>query len=300
MISSLAFFAVFAASAAEPIVFDLWEEGQMPFDNCETRPEEVKELGRIFYVSHPTLTIYTPANFDVRPEANAGVAIVACPGGGYTMESPNASTDLADWYNSQGITYGVLKYRMPNGGHYEASLADAEQAMRIMRKFAAEHDIKLVGVQGASAGGHLASSLATHYSDSITRPDFQVLFYPVITLDPKYTHKGTHDKWLGNKPGKGLQEEFSNHLKVNAQTPPAIILGCYDDKVVPIKNSVDYFSAMREAGVPASLLIYPEGDHGWGHIHPIKYRQQWHDDLAAWLSREVIAKAKKQDKKEEK
>lgn len=285
--------AAMTAGAATPTVINLWEEGMMPYDNHVTAPEETDSRGFIKNVAVPTLTIYTPANFGVRPEANAGVAVLACPGGGYTIESPNAATDLADWYNSMGITYGVLKYRMPNGGYYEATMADVDQAMRLMRKFAGENSISTVGIQGASAGGHLASVQATHYTDSVSRPDFQILFYPVITLDPTYTHKGTHDKFLGKNPAKGLQEKYSNHTQVTPDTPPAIILGCYDDKVVPIKNSIDYFSALLDCKVPATLLIYPEGDHGWGHIHAIKYRRQWHDDLEAWLKNEVIDRIKK-------
>ncbi len=285
--------AAIAANAATPIVIDLWEAGDMPFDNHVTKAETMDHRGCITNVSHPTLTIYTPANFGIRPEANAGVAIVACPGGGYSMESPNASTDLADWYNSMGITYGVLKYRMPNGGHYRATIADVDRAMRIMREFADDNSISKVGIMGASAGGHLASSQATHYTDSISRPDFQVLFYPVITLDPGYTHKGTRAKFLGNDPDSTLESQYSNEKQVTADTPPAIILGCWDDTVVPIKNSIDYFSAMREKGVPASLYIYPEGNHGWGHIHQFKYSRQWHDDLATWLRNEVIAKIRR-------
>ena len=145
---------------------------------------------------------------------------------------------------------------------------------------------------GFSAGGHLASTVATHY-DAASRPDFQILFYPVITLDPSYTHKGTRMKFLGENPEPGLEERFSNHKQVTPDTPPAIILGCSDDKVVPIKNSIDYYLALRENNVPVSMYIYPEGDHGWGHIHNIRYKQQWHDELSTWLKNEVIAKVNK-------
>lgn len=285
--------AVFAAGAATPTVINLWEDGQMPYDNHVTADEVMDNRGCITNVSNPTLTIYTPSNFGVRPEANCGVAILSCPGGGYSMESPNASTDLADWYNMHGITFGVLKYRMPNGGHYEATMADVDKAMRIMRDFAAKNNISKVGIMGASAGGHIASTQATHYADSITRPDFQILFYPVITLDSSYTHKGTRSKWLGENNDSEVENLFSNHKQVTPDTPPAIILGCSDDKVVPIKNSIDYYLALRENNVPVSMYIYPEGDHGWGHIHNIRYRQQWHDELAQWLKYEVIAKVTK-------
>lgn len=285
--------SAFAAGAATPTVIKLWDEGTMPYSNGVTAPEQIDDKGGITNVSEPTLTIYTPVNFGIRKEANAGVAVVSCPGGAYRFESPNASHDLADWYNQQGITFAVLKYRLPNGGHYEATMADGMQAMRKMREFAAENDISVVGIMGASAGGHLASSIATHFTDSVTRPDFQVLFYPVISMEEGLTHKGSRLNLLGKEPADDLVKLYSNENHVTPDTPPAIILGCYDDKVVPIKNSVDYFSALLVNNVPASLLVYPQGDHGWGHIHGIRYRDRWHEDLSAWLKNEIIAKVKK-------
>lgn len=289
----LAAVATLAATAAQPTTVKLWADGEKPYDNHVTEPEKVDHRGAISNVSEPELTIYTPANFGIRPEANAGVAILSCPGGGYAIESVNGANDMADWYNMQGITFAVLKYRMPNYGHYEATMADVDRAMRMMREFAAANDIELVGIMGASAGGHLASSQATHYADSITRPDFQVLFYPVITLDSTYTHQGTRVRFLGKNPPEGLEQEWSNNLKVTPDTPPAILLGSWDDKVVPIQNSVDYFMALRRNNVPAAMYIYPDGNHGWGHIHPIHYRDEWHNELSSWLQKEVIARVKK-------
>lgn len=285
--------AVFSAKASNPEVISIWEDGSMPFSNEVTAPEQIDDKGGITNVSIPTLTIYKPVNLGIRQEANAGVAIIACPGGAYRFESPNASHDLADWYNAQGITFAVLKYRLPNGGHYEATMADGLQAMRKMREFAREHGISTVGIMGASAGGHLASTIATHFTDSVTRPDFQVLFYPVISMEQELTHKGSRLNLLGQNPSDELVKQYSNELHVTDQTPPALIIGCYDDKVVPIKNSVNYFSALLANNVPASLLIYPQGDHGWGHIHGIRYKDRWHEDLAAWLKNEVISKVGK-------
>lgn len=292
LIASLAFAAATAlpSSASVPTVVNLWQPGEKPFDNCETQPEHWNAAGTVSHVSEPTLTIYAPDNLGKRQEANARTAILLCPGGGYSNEAPNAALDIADWFTQQGITVGVLKYRLPNGGHYEATMADAAQGMRVLRQFAAENDIDKVGILGSSAGGHLASSQATHWTDSLTRPDFQILFYPVITLDPSYTHMGTRNQFLGPNPPEGLQQQYSNHLAVNGQTPPAIILASADDTVVPVRNSVDYFMSLRENGVPAAMFIYPNGNHGWGHIHRIPYRRQWHDDLQAWLEKEILPK----------
>lgn len=284
--------AALAAGAATPTVVNIWPEGQMPYDNEMKEAEQIDSKGGVTGVSVPQLTIYTPANFGIRQEANAKVAIVSCPGGAYRFQSPNASHDMADWFNAQGITFAVLKYRLPNGGHYDATMADGLQAMRVMRQWAEENGVDYVGIMGASAGGHLASSIATHYTDSVTRPDFQILFYPVITMDSTYTHRGSRLNLLGQNPSNELVTLYSNDLQVTPDTPPAILLGCYDDKVVPIRNSVDYFTALRANNVPASLLIYTSGDHGWGHIHPIRYRQAWHDDLTQWLQNEVIKKLK--------
>ena len=117
-----------------------------------------------------------------------GMAIVACPGGGYShLAMAHEGKSMADWFNSQGITYAVLRYRMPNG-HNEVPLSDSQQALRIMRQHAQEWNVKKLGIMGSSAGGHLASTTATHFTDAETRPDFQILFYPVITMDPAYTH----------------------------------------------------------------------------------------------------------------
>ena len=134
----------------------------------------------------PAITVYTPKN-------PSGKTVLMCPGGGYSHEaSAHEGHDMADWYNAQGITYAVLKYRLPYGDN-SIPLADAEQAMRILRRYADDLgvDPKKVGIAGASAGGHLASTLATHYSSPETRPDFQILFYPVVSMDAQKTHMGS-------------------------------------------------------------------------------------------------------------
>lgn len=228
------------------------------------------------YVEEPVLTVYPAKNGN-------GMAIVACPGGAYwTLAMGHEGHDMADWFNSQGITYAVLRYRMPNG-HKEVPLSDSQQALRIMRQHAQEWNVKKLGIMGSSAGGHLASTTATHFTDAETRPDFQILFYPVITMDPAYTHRGSHDNLLGKNPSKELEQKYSNELQVTPQTPPAFILHSSDDTVVPVANSVNYYTALVKNKVPASLHIYPVGGHGWGYNDSFLYKRQWTGELEKWL-----------------
>ena len=140
---------------------------------------------------------------------------------------------------------------------------------------------------GASAGGHLASTLATHYSSKETRPDFQVLFYPVITMDPTYTHGGSRANLLGEKPSKELQDNYSNELQVTPDTPKAFIMLSSDDGAVPVANGVNYYMALLKNNVRASLHAYPEGGHGWGYGDGFIYKHQWKEELEKWLREEI-------------
>ena len=180
------------------------------------------------------------------------------------------------------LTYAVLTYRMPNG-HHNVPLSDALQAMRIMKQHADEWHIQKIGIMGSSAGGHLASTLATHYTDKTTRPDFQILFYPVITMDPTYSHLGSHDNLLGENPSKTLEEKYSNEKQVTEQTPPAFILHSSDDTVVPVANSINYYLALNKHNVSACLHIYPIGGHGWGYNENFTYKREWTGELEKWL-----------------
>lgn len=257
--------------AQQPLELKLWPEG-MPNDNGMTCQEE----NGVLYVAEPTLTVY-PAT-----EGN-GMAIVACPGGGYgKLAMDHEGKDMAAWFNNQGITYAVLKYRMPNG-HKEVPLSDARQAMRILRHRAGEWQLKRIGIMGFSAGGHLASTVATHFEDEESHPDFQVLFYPVISMDPEYTHRGTHDNLLGKQPAKEEEDDFSNELHVDGNTPPAFILHSSDDRSVPVAHSLNYYMALLRHQVPATLHIYPIGGHGWGYRDSFTYKREWTGELEKWL-----------------
>lgn len=229
------------------------------------------------------LTVYSP-------DTPNGVAIIMCPGGGYSHLAMNhEGHDMASWFNAQGITYIVLKYRMPNGKS-EVPLSDAKEAIRLVRNHATEWKInpEKVGIMGASAGGHLASTLATHYSSKETRPNFQILLYPVITMDKSYTHMGSHNNLLGKDASIELEKKFSNELQVNKDTPQAFIVLSSDDGAVPPANGVNYYIALIQNKVPASLHAYPIGGHGWGFRDNFPYKRQWTGELEAWLRRCVL------------
>ncbi|MCD8262026.1 MAG: alpha/beta hydrolase [Bacteroides sp.] len=261
----------------KPVEIPLWPDGAPNSNGLEG--EEVNSgEGRVGNVTEPSMTVY-------KASAPNGMAVVMCPGGGYArLATDHEGHDMADWFNAQGITYVVLKYRMPNGNH-EVPLSDAEQAMRIVRSHAAEWNIDphKVGVMGASAGGHLASTLATHYSSGETRPDFQVLLYPVITMDEKYTHGGSRVNLIGKEPSTEMIRKYSNELRVNEKTPPAFITLSSDDTAVPAPNGVNYYLALVENKVPASLHAYPVGGHGWGYRDNFIYKRQWTEELEKWL-----------------
>ena len=253
--------------AQKPIEILLWADGA-PTDN-ELKGEE----------NTPTLTVYLPSNGN-------GKAIVMCPGGGYSHLAMNhEGHDMAQWFNAQGIVYAVLKYRMPNG-HSDVPLSDAEQAMRIVREHAKEWkiDSDKIGIMGASAGGHLASTLATHYSSELAKPNFQILLYPVVTMIEGITHSGSRNNLIENAAaGSEKEVMFCNEKQVNSQTPAAFIALSSDDKVVPPANSINYYTALLQNNIPASLHIYPLGGHGWGFNDSFPYKRQWTEELEKWI-----------------
>ena len=229
------------------------------------------------------LTVYLP---DAKKAT--GRAIVCCPGGGYShLAMDHEGHQWATFFNNQGIALIVLKYRMPHG-NYVVPISDAEQAMKIVRQNAAEWHIDRnnVGIMGFSAGGHLASTIATH-STGDAAPNFQILFYPVITMDLGFTHKGSHDNLLGTNHDKKklrkLEAEYSNDQQVNRTTPRAFLALSDDDKAVPAANGFGYYQQLYKHDVPASIHIYPSGGHGWGYRESFAYHYQMVFELKAWL-----------------
>lgn len=255
----------------------IWPDGA-PTDNGLTG-EEIDYGNHVSNVTVPTLSLFIPDG-----PCN-GLAILSCPGGGYVdVWDKTEGYSLADWYNEMGIVYAVLKYRLPNG-HREVPLDDVQQAMRILRGMAGEYGFKWLGVQGNSAGGHLASMASTHYVDSDTRPDFTVLYYPVITLEASRTHAGTRRYLLGPNPSQELVDSYSNEKCVSQDTPCAFIMHSSDDGLVPVSNSVSYYEALVEHGVKnCSMYIMPEGGHGWTD-RQFHYRSAWMAALEAWLDK---------------
>ncbi|MBQ0063730.1 MAG: alpha/beta hydrolase [Prevotella sp.] len=253
----------------------LWQDG-FPEKEYVAKPSDFQKKMLPSDFMEAKLEVYKAQNPN-------GLCILECPGGGYTMLSDShEGRQMAGWFNSLGITYCVLEYRMPFGFSH-VPLHDAERAMQIIRENAEEWGIQKIGVMGCSAGGHLASTLATHYSSAEMRPDFQILLYPVITMDRTYTHMGSFENLLGTNPPQELIDEFSNEKHVNASTPPAILILSADDNVVNPKNSIEYYYALRQAGVSASLHIYPLGGHGYGNGDFFPYKREWTEVVEKWL-----------------
>lgn len=254
---------------------DLWQQG-LPNSNGMDSPPFDESIGNF----KPLIRVFLPDS-----QVATGKAVLICPGGAYVhLAYHHEGYDWGPYFNKMGIAAIVLKYRMPKRGHKEVPYSDAEEAMRLIKQHASEWNINPddVGIMGSSAGGHLASTVAVRSTEDL-RPDFQILFYPVITMDKKYTHMGSHDNLLGSNASKELEEQYSNEKLVTDDTPPAFIVYSDDDDVVAPNNGVNYYLALREHGIPASLHIYPSGGHGWGILESFLYKNQVLNDLEVWL-----------------
>ena len=244
----------------------------------------------LFKTSKPTLTIYLP-----EASQATGTAMVICPGGGYgalmmKMEGADMAQRLVKW----GIAAFVLKYRLPSDrtmiDKSIGPLQDAQQAIKLVRMHAAEWhvDPAKIGIMGFSAGGHLASTAGTHYSQPLIddkenislRPDFMVLVYPVISFTDAIGHIGSRDNLLGKDPSAEQIRKFSNEQQVTPQTPPAFLVQAEDDSVVQVANSIQFYEALQRNKVGASLHIYTKGGHGFLKIPP---RDVWMKDLKYWM-----------------
>tara|TARA_R110002073_G_scaffold32609_2_gene98533 strand:+ start:476 stop:1393 length:918 start_codon:yes stop_codon:yes gene_type:complete len=285
-------FSSYAFSQQQEI--PLWPDG-VPLSLPNDLQERVVQgnITRLHDVTVPSLTVYMPP-----AEKASGAAVIICPGGGYQILAiDHEGYDVAQWFNEQGITAFVLKYRLPNDTAMEQKeivpILDLQQAIRTVRQRAPEWGINQdqIGVMGFSAGGHLASTGATHYSDNIggidddtnLRPDFSVLIYPVITFQSDFYHQGSKESLIGPEAGQQMVERFSNHLRVTEDTPPTFLLHATDDLVVPVENSINYYRALREHGVPAEMHIYESGGHGFGLAEGQEHLSIWLDQLEQWL-----------------
>ena len=258
-----------AAFGQKGTTMDLWPKGA-PNSNGDSKDKA-------------ELTVYLP---DAKKAT--GRAVVCCPGGGYShLAMDHEGHQWATFFNNQGIALIVLKYRMPHGNRL-VPISDAEEAIKTVRKHATEWHIDRnnIGIMGFSAGGHLASTIATH-SKGEAAPNFQILFYPVITMDMGFTHKGSHDNFLGDghskKELRKLEADFSNDLQVNRTTPRAFLALSDDDKAVLAANGLNYYQQLYKHDVPASIHIYPTGGHGWGYRESFTYHYHVIFELKAWL-----------------
>lgn len=273
---TILFIALLAASCHEeqqPIVVHLWPEGA-PSDNGYTQEEGDER--HCWGVFDPTLTVYLP-------EQPSGQAILCCPGGGYVdVWYGTEGNNYGEWMTGQGITLCVLKYRLPNG-HRTIPMEDVQRAMELMREHREDWHVEQLGVMGFSAGGHLASTAATHWTDSLYRPDFQVLFYPVISMDSAITHMGSRHYLLGDEPTDEMVRLYSNELQVTDETPEAFIVLSQDDDVVAPENTYRYREALEAHGVACTMLLLPWGSHGWSGHPEFAFNGVWQSALSEWL-----------------
>lgn len=263
------------AQTAKTFDIDLWQNG-LPNSNGIDKIQPYNDEARNF---KPMVRVFVPED-----SVKTDMAILVIPGGGYRVLSlGQEGYDWANVFNAQGITTVVLNYRMPMGVT-EVPISDATEAMRLIREKAAEWGInpKKVGVLGSSAGGHLASTICTH-NDSLTRPDFQILFYPVISMDKEITHMDSHNCLIGEDASKEMEELYSNQLQVTPQTPPCCLILADDDFLVSPRNAAEYYIALQKNKVKATMHVYPSGGHGFGCGQWFKYRNEMLQDLNGWL-----------------
>lgn len=298
-ILALALLAIFQYPLlAQDFTIPLYQ-GNIPNSIATGQKEKIerKDIVLISNVQDPDIAVFLPSK-----RFATGQAVLICPGGGYWVLAYDLEgTDIAKYLNSIGIAGIVLKYRLPTSGNsvvpYKSPLLDAQRAMRLIRSRAGEWNINpaKIGVMGFSAGGHLASTLGTHFdkgkSDSpdtiereSCRPDFMILAYPVITFTKPSTHKGSRDALLGKNPDTSLINYFSNELQVKEDTPPTFLVHADDDTGVPAENSLLMYAALREKKIPAELHILSEGGHGFGLASNNPHIASWTESLKLWLA----------------
>ena len=286
------------AASAQNMILPLWEGDPPNYrETGEVTVFDTSDIVRIRNVQKPDIAVFLPSKKNA-----TGEAVVICPGGGYGFLAYDwEGSDIARWLNSRGIAAFVLKYRLPRSSSnlvpHLSPLMDAQRAMRLLRHQAEVWNVDpgKVGIMGFSAGGHLASSLSTHFDkgdpgnpDPVERqscrPDFSILIYPVISFTAEYTHTGSRTALLGGEPDEDLVRYYSSELQVTADTPPAILVHSGDDRGVPVENSIAYYRALREKGIPAEMHIYPYGGHGYSLAIGKGHLATWPSRVADWIS----------------
>ncbi|WP_210486050.1 alpha/beta hydrolase [Rufibacter aurantiacus] len=291
------------AGQTKPTVIPLYEgkiPNEVPGPDQEKREVNQDKVEIVSLVRTPTLSVYLPA----KGKAN-GTAVVICPGGGYwILASGHEGADVARKFAEQGVTAFVLKYRLPDPAITSqpeiTPLQDAQRALYLVRKRAKEWNVnpQRVGILGFSAGGHLASTVGTHFNQSqiqnpedlSLRPDFMILIYPVISSDPTVWHQGSFERLLGKGASKDKLQAYSNEQQVTAQTPPTFLVHASDDELVPVQNSLVFYQALRQHKIPGELHVYQGGGHGFGMINPTT-KDLWFERCVNWLgSNKLMAK----------
>jgi acetyl esterase/lipase len=258
---------------------EVWE----PQDNGDTI---------VHFISQPTLSVFLPD----KSKAN-GTAVIICPGGGYWIASiVKEGYAVARRFNEMGIAAFVLKYRIPNDSAMVdktiAPLQDAQRAIQLVRMNAKEWNIDTnkVGIMGFSAGGHVASTAATHFEKSYIdnsqkidlRPDFALLIYPVISFTDAIAHIGSRDQLIGKNPSQKMIDLYSGELQVTAQTPPTFLVQASDDNTVPVANSIVYYEALLKYKIPVEMHLYKSGGHGFG-MHNSTTEDDWMNSCKNWM-----------------
>ncbi len=286
-----------SATIAQPFTVKLWPEG-IPgsvadaeyVENITTIEGRITRCER---VTDPDLTVFLPP-----AEKANGTAVLICPGGGYSVLAfDHEGNAIAQWLNEQGIAGIILKYRLPSDrimkDKSSGPLQDAQEAMRTIRRNAKKWNIDpdKIGVIGFSAGGHLASTLSTHYAERVydvkdkisARPDFSLLIYPVISFDATFTHMGSRNNLIGPDPGEEKVKHFSNELQITPDTPPAFLIHSADDKAVPVRNSISYFNGMQKYGIISEMHVFQKGGHGYGLASKGGTEASWPELCIRWI-----------------
>ena len=293
----IAFSAFILPLMSQNQILPLWEGDPPNYrETGEVTIFDTSDIVVVRNVQKPDIAIFLPSKKNA-----TGEAVVVCPGGGYGVLAYDwEGSDIARWLNSEGIAAFVLKYRLPGSKSniiaYKSPLMDAQRAMRLVRFHAEKWNVDpgKVGVMGFSAGGHLASTLSTHFDSGdpanddpvereSCRPDFSILVYPVISFTKEYTHVGSRENLLGKDADLQLVQHFSNELQITADTPPAILIHSGDDEAVPVENSMVYYHALQRLGINSELHIYPYGGHGYSLAIGQGHLSTWPDRVAEWI-----------------
>jgi len=290
-------FMIVSGVFAQNTIVPLWPKDKIP-NRILTSEKEIHNVDgilRISQVQEPTIEVYLPS------KSNAtGKAMLIFPGGGYGILAYDwEGTDIAKFLNGKGIAGIVVKYRLPSStsqtDKHKVPLIDAQRAIRLVRSRAEEWNINKdeIGILGFSAGGHLASTLGTHFDEKVyepideidkesARPDFMALGYPVITFG-EMTHRGSKKNLIGENPKPESVIHFSNEKQVSSDTPPTFLFHATDDEGVPVENSLLFYRALKDKGVSATMHIYPKGGHGFSLARKDPHLRGWTERMFEWM-----------------